>query len=159
MHSLPLVDQYSHGVLHGELGLGAFERRLAAAVGESAPGEGAAAGSFFDSRVGLAVRRWCPPLLGLEPDCSAVSYLARRRELGAYTAGRTLLRASGIKVFLVDSGPAPDRSPPRRSPRRTNWPRRSAAGPTSWWASNGSRRVPPTPPAPSTRSWTRSPRR
>ncbi|MGK5534175.1 amidohydrolase [Streptomyces sp. URMC 129] len=53
------------------------------------------------------MRRWCPPLLGLEPDCPAVSYLARRRELGAYAAGRTLLRASGIRVFLVDSGPVP----------------------------------------------------
>lgn len=96
----PLVDQYSRGALHGELGLGAFETRLAvAAGGGTAPAPAGA--TFFDSRLGLAVRRWCPPLLGLEPYCSPVRYLARRRELGAYTAGRALLRGSGIGTFLV----------------------------------------------------------
>ncbi|MDK1474197.1 amidohydrolase [Streptomyces sp. 549] len=100
----PLVDQYSRGALHGELGLGAFEAHLAVAAG-GGPSPGPAGATFFDSRLGLAVRRWCPPLLGLEPHCSAVRYLARRRELGAYAAGRALLRGSGIGTYLV--GPDP----------------------------------------------------
>ncbi|TVL90781.1 amidohydrolase [Streptomyces sp. SAJ15] len=99
----PLIDQHSHGALHGELGLGSFEAHLAAAAG--ATGALAPAGtSFFDSWTGLAVRRWCPPLLGIEPHCTPVHYLARRRELGAYRAGRLLLRGAGIAGFLLESG-------------------------------------------------------
>ncbi|MFK4265013.1 amidohydrolase [Streptomyces milbemycinicus] len=98
----PLIDQHSHGALHGELGLGSFEAHLAAAVGS---GTAAPAGTtFFDSWTGLAVRRWCPPLLGLEAHCAPVRYLARRRELGAYRAGRLLLRGAGIGAFLLESG-------------------------------------------------------
>ncbi len=110
-----LVDQYSHGVLHGELGLGAFERHLAAASGVRGGGFGRGfGGSFFDSRVGLAVRRWCPPILGLDPHVPAVRYLARRRELGAYAAGRALLRATGIRVLLVGTGPEAGTERPAR---------------------------------------------
>ncbi|RCH67278.1 amidohydrolase [Streptomyces sp. SDr-06] len=60
--------------------------------------------SFFDTQLGFAVRRWCPPLLGLEPHCPPERYLARRRELGAMEANRLLLGASGIGTFLVDTG-------------------------------------------------------
>ncbi|WP_103504154.1 amidohydrolase [Streptomyces sp. SM14] len=96
-----LVDHYSHPVVHGELGLGTFERRLATAVTGSDAGT-SRAGSFFDSVTGLALLRWCPPLLGLEPHASPARYLARRRELGGYAATRALLRGSGISDLLVD---------------------------------------------------------
>ncbi|MDX2856395.1 amidohydrolase, partial [Streptomyces scabiei] len=59
-----LVDQYCHGVLRTELGLGTFEAHLARSEGPPAPGT-----TFFDTQTGFAVRRWCPPLLGLEPHC------------------------------------------------------------------------------------------
>ncbi|GAU68403.1 hypothetical protein SSP35_07_02050 [Streptomyces sp. NBRC 110611] len=98
----PLIDQYSHGAVHGELGLGSFESHLAAAVGARGPAPGGT--SYFDSVTGLAIRRWCPPLLGLEPHCPPARYLARRREVGAYRAGRILLRGSGIGTFLLESG-------------------------------------------------------
>lgn len=100
MEPLSLVDQHSHGVIQGPLGLGSFERHLALAHG------GAGSAGFLDSRAGLALRRWCPPLLGLEPGASAVRYLARRRELGAYASVRMLLRGSGIRALLVQRGPA-----------------------------------------------------
>ncbi|MFB6835844.1 amidohydrolase family protein [Streptomyces sp. NPDC056361] len=98
-----LVDQYCHGVLRTELGLGTFEARLGAQHGGTAvlPAAGT---TFFDTQTGFAVRRWCPPLLGLEPHCPPARYLARRRELGAAEAGRRLLRASGITTYLVDTG-------------------------------------------------------
>ncbi|MBO0653165.1 amidohydrolase [Streptomyces triculaminicus] len=97
----PLVDQHSHGAVHGDVGLGEFETRLAEAAGATGPAPPGT--TFFDSRAGLAVRRWCPPLLGLEPHCAPVRYLARRRELGAYRAGRLLLRGAGIGTFLLES--------------------------------------------------------
>ncbi|CAL9582976.1 amidohydrolase family protein [Streptomyces sp. enrichment culture] len=94
-----LVDQYCHGVLRTELGLGTFEAQLARTEGPPAPGT-----TLFDTQTGFAVRRWCPPLLGLEPHCPPARYLARRRELGGVEAGRRLLRGSGISVYLVDTG-------------------------------------------------------
>ncbi|WP_328497072.1 amidohydrolase [Streptomyces sp. NBC_00414] len=94
-----LVDQYCHGVLRTELGLGTFEAHLARGEGPPAAGT-----TFFDTQTGFAVRRWCPPLLGLEPHCPPARYLARRRELGVLEAGRKLLRGSGITTYLVDTG-------------------------------------------------------
>ncbi|MCM2390879.1 amidohydrolase family protein [Streptomyces albipurpureus] len=94
-----LVDQHCHGVLRTELGLGTFEARLG-----QAPGPPASGTTFFDTQTGFAVRRWCPPLLGLEPHCPPAHYLARRRELGPPEVGRRLLRGSGIGVYLVDTG-------------------------------------------------------
>ncbi|MFJ9418496.1 amidohydrolase [Streptomyces sp. NPDC101227] len=98
----PLIDQHSHGTLHGELGLGSFETHLAAAAGAHGPAP--AGTSYFDSWTGLALRRWCPPLLGLEPHCPPARYLARRREIGAFSAGRLLLRGAGIGTFLLEAG-------------------------------------------------------
>ncbi|MFI0966792.1 amidohydrolase family protein [Streptomyces sp. NPDC021080] len=94
-----LVDQYCHGVLRTELGLGTFEAHLLRT--EALPAAGT---TFFDTQTGFAVRRWCPPLLGLEPHCSPARYLARRRELGVLESGRRLLRGSGITTYLVDTG-------------------------------------------------------
>ncbi|MCM2418705.1 amidohydrolase [Streptomyces sp. RKAG293] len=91
----PLVDAHCHGVVPGELGLGSFEALL---TGAAAPGT-----TLFDSPAGFAVRRWCPPLLGLEPHCTPAHYLAGRRELGAYEATRLLLRGTGIGGYLVDA--------------------------------------------------------
>lgn len=96
-----LVDQNCHGVLRTELGLGTFEARLTTA----ADGAPAAPGTtFFDTQTGFAVRRWCPPLLGLEAHCPPARYLARRRELGVAEASRRLLRATGVSAHLVDTG-------------------------------------------------------
>ncbi|MFB6889834.1 amidohydrolase family protein [Kitasatospora sp. NPDC056327] len=60
--------------------------------------------SPFDSALGLAVRRWCPPALGLPAHAPAGEYLARRRELGAPQAARRLLAAAGLDTCLVDTG-------------------------------------------------------
>ncbi|MFJ8076073.1 amidohydrolase family protein [Streptomyces sp. NPDC096176] len=98
--SVRLVDQYCHGVLRAELGLGTFETYLGPAAG-APPASGT---TFFDTQTGFAVRRWCPPLLGLEPHCPPAHYLARRRELGVVEAGRRLLRGTGIVTYLVDTG-------------------------------------------------------
>ncbi|WP_149179561.1 amidohydrolase family protein [Streptomyces sp. TRM49041] len=94
-----LVDQYCHGVLRTELGLGTFEAQLGRTAGPPASGT-----TLFDTQTGFAVRRWCPPPLGLEPHCTPARYLARRRELGTLEAGRRLLRSTGISTYLVDTG-------------------------------------------------------
>ncbi|MFF5707085.1 amidohydrolase family protein [Streptomyces sp. NPDC012794] len=95
----PLVDQHCQGVLRTELGIATFEAQLIHPAGPPAPGT-----TFFDTQTGFAVRRWCPPLLGLEPHCAPARYLARRRELGAAESTRRLLRGSGTGAYLVDTG-------------------------------------------------------
>ncbi|MGK5629845.1 amidohydrolase family protein [Streptomyces sp. URMC 123] len=96
----PLVDQHCHGVIGGDPDRASFEALLTESDSPAAPGT-----SFFDSQLGFAVRRWCPPLLDLEPHCPPERYLERRRELGAAEVTRRLLRATGIGDYLVDTGP------------------------------------------------------
>ncbi len=96
---LPLVDQHCHSVLLDPLDRPDFERLLTESPWP--PAEGTTA---FDSHVGLAVRRWCAPVLGLEPHAAPDDYLARRVELGPEETARRLLGGCGASDLLVDTG-------------------------------------------------------
>src|SRR3954453_20100704 len=99
----PLIDNHCHGLVMNDLGRPAFEAMMNEADRPSAMGT-----SLFDSMLGLAVRRWCAPVLDLEPHASPDDYLARRQELGAAEVNRRLVREAGIGTFLVDTGLTPD---------------------------------------------------
>jgi uncharacterized protein len=99
----PLVDHHCHGLVLDDLDRASFEGLMNEAARPPPLGT-----SFFDSMLGLAVRRWCAPVLGLEAHASAEDYLARRRELGA-EASRLLLTAAGIDTFLIDTGISSER--------------------------------------------------
>ncbi|GAA0230506.1 amidohydrolase family protein [Saccharothrix mutabilis subsp. mutabilis] len=101
---LNLVDHHCHGVLRDDVDRTGFEELLTEADVVSPWGT-----SLFDSAVGLAVRRWCAPLLDLAPNAPADEYMARRLSLGASEVNRAFLVASGISVFLVDGGLWPER--------------------------------------------------
>ncbi|MEV4258043.1 amidohydrolase, partial [Spirillospora sp. NPDC049652] len=58
----PLIDHHCHGVVRRDLDRAGFE-----ALMTEADGPGPLGGTLFDSRVGLAVRRWCAPVLDLAP--------------------------------------------------------------------------------------------
>nr|WP_306422582.1 amidohydrolase family protein [Paenarthrobacter aurescens] len=60
--------------------------------------------SNFDSPVGIAVRSFCSPLLGLAPNSSAAEYVAVRDRLGAQQVNERLLQATGIDKFLIETG-------------------------------------------------------
>ncbi|HET9778956.1 MAG TPA: amidohydrolase, partial [Propionibacteriaceae bacterium] len=94
----PLVDHHCHGLVLDDLDRASFEALMNEAAGASPLGT-----TFFDSMLGLAVRRWCAPVLGLEAHASAEDYLAHRRELGT-EASRLLVAAAGIETFLIDTG-------------------------------------------------------
>jgi predicted TIM-barrel fold metal-dependent hydrolase len=100
----PLVDHHCHGVVVEDLDRDGFEAMMNEAEGPSP-----LATTLFDSALGLAVRRWCAPVLDLEPHASADDYLARRRELGADEVNRRFLTATGTQAFVVDTGLTPDR--------------------------------------------------
>jgi predicted TIM-barrel fold metal-dependent hydrolase len=95
----PLVDHHCHGVLRGPLGRPAFEQLIVEGGLAAPPGA-----THFDTPVGLAIRRWCAPVLDLPPHVSPAAYLARRAELGPDEVNLRLLRAAGIGAFCVDTG-------------------------------------------------------
>ncbi|SDZ09679.1 hypothetical protein SAMN05421504_109175 [Amycolatopsis xylanica] len=101
---LPLVDHHCHGLVTAELDRVGFEEMLTEADTVSPLGT-----TVFESLIGLAVRRWCAPVLGLPTRAPADDYLARRAELGADEVNRRFLRATGITDFLIDGGFQPDR--------------------------------------------------
>ncbi len=100
---LDLVDHHCHGLVTRDLDRAEFESMLTEAA---APG--VLGGSFLDSQIGFALRRWCPPLLDLEPHADPDTYLARRAELGAVEVNRRLMAATGTQTFLVDTGYLPE---------------------------------------------------
>lgn len=96
---LRLVDHHSHGVVKTDLDLAGFERLVTESHDPPPPGT-----SRFDSPLGLAVRRWCAPVLGLEPFASPQDYVARRADLGAEEVARSFLRKAGLGALLIDTG-------------------------------------------------------
>jgi predicted TIM-barrel fold metal-dependent hydrolase len=108
LEGVPLVDHHCHGVVRRALDRTSFEELLTESSTVHPLGV-----SLFDSQIGFAVRRWCAPALGLPAHSSAEDYLARRTDLGPEEVTRRLLTATGITMYLVDSGfePEPITSP------------------------------------------------
>jgi predicted TIM-barrel fold metal-dependent hydrolase len=102
VESLGLFDHHCHGVVAEPLDRAGFEAMLT----EGGPA-GRWSGSRFDSRAGLAVRRWCAPVLDLLEHAPADDYLARRTELGPTEVNRRLLTAAGLTALCVDTGFTP----------------------------------------------------
>jgi len=96
---LSLVDHHCHGVVAGPLERSGFENLINEGFDPPPPGV-----SHFDAPIGLAVRRWCAPVLDLDPLASAEEYLVRREDLGPEEVNRRLLRGAGLGALLIDSG-------------------------------------------------------
>ncbi|ETK37610.1 amidohydrolase [Microbispora sp. ATCC PTA-5024] len=94
-----MVDHHCHGVRRDDPSRSEFELMITESGAPAPPGT-----THFDTPVGAAIRRWCAPVLGLEPHASPAVYLSRRSELGAGEVNRRLLRAAGVAAFLVDTG-------------------------------------------------------
>jgi uncharacterized protein len=94
----PLIDHHCHGLVLDDLDRGSFEALMNEAAAASPLGT-----TFFDSVLGLAIRRWCAPVLSLPEHALPEDYLVRRQELGV-EATRRLVAAAGIETFLVDTG-------------------------------------------------------
>jgi uncharacterized protein len=96
---LVLVDHHVHGVIRAGLDRDAIEALLT-----ESPVPPPAGTTAFDSQLGFAIRRWCSPLLDLEPHAPADDYVRRREELGQTDVSRRLLAAAGVAAWLVDTG-------------------------------------------------------
>jgi hypothetical protein len=96
---LDLIDHHVHGIFSGELDQAAIESGLMESAWPPPPET-----SAFDTQLGFAVRRWCAPVLDLEPLAPADEYVRRRLELGSTEAARRFLTAAAADTWLVDTG-------------------------------------------------------
>ncbi len=103
LESMRLVDHHCHGVLDRDLDRAEFEAALTEAETSGPPGT-----TMFDTQVGFALRRWCPPVLGLDAHAEPDEYLARRAELGAAEVNRRYLATAGLAALNVDTAYGPE---------------------------------------------------
>jgi predicted TIM-barrel fold metal-dependent hydrolase len=99
LDDLRLIDHHCHGVVSSNLDRAAFEGLISESFHPRPPGT-----SQFDSPLGLAVRAWCGPVLGLEPFAPPEEYVDRRAQLGADEVARRFLREAGLGALLLDTG-------------------------------------------------------
>jgi predicted TIM-barrel fold metal-dependent hydrolase len=104
LRTIRLVDHHVHGAFTTAGDRPGFE----AALNEGSTGPVPVNMSGFDLPVGLALRRWCAPLLGLPPRASADDYWAARVATPYDELVATFVRAAGVERWVVDTGLRPD---------------------------------------------------
>lgn len=97
--ALPMIDHHCHGVSPAELDFAGFQAMFSESYRPAPAGT-----TEFQKPLGLAIRRWCAPVLDLEPSCPAETYVERRLALGADEVNKRFLRASGLDELLIDTG-------------------------------------------------------
>jgi predicted TIM-barrel fold metal-dependent hydrolase len=100
LRTVELIDHHVHGTFNEPVDRAGFE----AAINEGSTDPVPDFMTQFDSPLGLSIRRWCAPLLGLEPLAGADDYWARRSELSPEELARTMLPAAGVARWIVDTG-------------------------------------------------------
>ncbi|MDY6871762.1 MAG: amidohydrolase family protein [Actinomycetota bacterium] len=100
LHDLDLIDHHVHGAFTVDTDRPGFEAAINEASTDPVPGFM----SQFDSPLGLAIRRWCAPVLALEPLVSADEYWSRRAEFDPRELSERFLRAAGVARWVVDTG-------------------------------------------------------
>src|SRR3981189_3569153 len=76
LRGVALIDHHVHGTFNEPVDRAGFE----AAINEGSTDPVPRFMTQVASPLGLSIRRWCAPLLGLEPLASADDYWARRSE-------------------------------------------------------------------------------
>ncbi|MBB5163468.1 amidohydrolase family protein [Mycobacterium sp. AZCC_0083] len=100
LRGVALIDHHVHGVFTAPLDRDDFE----ASINEGSTDPVPAFMSQFDSPLGLSIRRWCAPLLGLDALASADDYWAARAESTPDELAKLMLPAAGVSRWIVDTG-------------------------------------------------------
>ena len=100
LRGIALIDHHVHGNFDKQVARATFEASLNEGSTDPVP----AFMSQFDSPLGLSIRRWCAPLLGLGALASADDYWARRSELSPNELAEAMLPAAKVSHWIVDSG-------------------------------------------------------
>lgn len=99
LQSISLIDHHCHGITADDLDYVAFQKLISESY--RPPPDGT---HEFLKPVGLAIRRFCAPILDLEKGVSGEAYVARRLELGADEVNRRLMRGCGLSDLIIDTG-------------------------------------------------------
>ena len=99
LDDLALIDHHVHGTLRVELDREALEEVMTESDRPRRAGT-----TNFDSQFGLALRKFCAPLLGLAEFASPEDYVAARQGLGAREVNRRLLSAARLGALVIDTG-------------------------------------------------------
>jgi uncharacterized protein len=100
LRTVALIDHHVHGAFDKPLDRAGFEASLN--EGSTAPVPGFM--TQFDSPLGLSIRRWCAPMLGLRPHADADAYWRRRSEFTPDELAALMLPAAGVDRWIVDTG-------------------------------------------------------
>jgi predicted TIM-barrel fold metal-dependent hydrolase len=100
LRAVELIDHHVHGNYNEPVDRGTFE----ASINEGSTDPVPDFMSQFDSPLGLSIRRWCAPLLGLDPLAGADDYWARRSEHSPDELARIMLPAANVGRWIVDTG-------------------------------------------------------
>ena len=100
IRDIQLVDHHVHGAFNKPVDRAGFE----ASINEGSTDPVPDFMTTFDSPLGLAIRRWCAPVLGLEAHVAADEYWARRNELGPDELTTAMLTRAGVSRWVVDTG-------------------------------------------------------
>jgi uncharacterized protein len=100
LRSIGLIDHHVHGTFNKPVDRAGFE----AAINEGSTDPVPRFMTQFDSPLGLSIRRWCAPLLGLEAHAGADDYWARRSEFSPDELAGVMLPAAGVSHWIVDTG-------------------------------------------------------
>jgi len=100
LRSVELIDHHVHGVFDRPVGRPTFE----AFINEGSTDPIPDFMTSFDSPVGLAIRRWCAPVLGLDAHAPADEYWKRRSEFTPEQLATAMLSKAGVARWIVDTG-------------------------------------------------------
>ena len=100
LRNIALVDHHVHGAFNKPVDRAGFE----ASINEGSTDPVPDFMTMFDSPLGLAIRRWCAPVLGLDAHAPADDYWARRSEIGPDELTAAMLTRAGVSRWIVDTG-------------------------------------------------------
>ena len=100
LRDIRLVDHHVHGAFNEPVDRAAFE----ASINEGSTDPVPDFMTMFDSPLGLAIRRWCAPVLGLPAHAPADEYWKRRSELSPDELTAAMLTRAGVSRWVVDTG-------------------------------------------------------
>ncbi|MFT4010033.1 MAG: amidohydrolase [Nocardioidaceae bacterium] len=100
LRTVRLVDHHVHGVFAQPVDRATFE----ASINEGSTDPVPDWMSMFDGPLGVALRRWCAPLLGLAPHASGDDYWAARAALEPAELAERFLGRAGAARWVVDTG-------------------------------------------------------
>lgn len=100
LRTVALIDHHVHGTFDQPIDRAGFE----ASLNEASTGPVPGFMTQFDSPLGLSVRRWCAPLLGLPAHAGADEYWDRRGRMTPAELAALMLPRARVDRWIVDTG-------------------------------------------------------